>query len=41
MDHPDSVKMVGYFGEIAHAASQRGLMLKDVYYRRAIPCYFD
>jgi aromatic-L-amino-acid decarboxylase len=36
-NNPDVLKLVGYFGQGNHVASERGLAIKDIYYRRAIP----
>lgn len=34
-------KFVGYYGECAHASSIKGLLLKDIHYRRALPVKYD
>jgi aromatic-L-amino-acid decarboxylase len=36
-NNPDVLKFVGYYGEGSHIASQKALMVKDIYYRRAVP----
>ncbi len=40
-NNPDVLKLVGYYGEISHVSSHRGLYLKDVFYRRAAPCFYN
>lgn len=36
-NNPDVLKLVGYFGQGNHVASERGLAIKDIYYRRSVP----
>jgi hypothetical protein len=41
MNHPDVLKFVGYFGKGGHVSSQRGLLVKDIYHRRAVPYVYN
>lgn len=36
-NNPDLLKLVGYFGQGSHVSSERGLLIKDIYYRRSVP----
>ena len=41
LNNPQVLKLVGYYSETTHISSSRALFLKDVAYRRAVPCYLD
>lgn len=41
LNNPAMTKFVGYYTEHSHAASQKGLQMKDIYYVRQIPVFFD
>ncbi len=41
LNNPQVLKLVGYYSETTHISSSRALFLKDIHYRRAIPCYLD
>lgn len=36
-NNPDVLRFVGYFGEGCHISSHRGLVNKDIYYKRSVP----
>jgi len=36
-NNPDILKLVGYYGEGSHVSSFRGLLVKDIYHKRAVP----
>ena len=36
-NNPAVLRFVGYFGEGSHISSHRGLAVKDIYYKRAVP----
>lgn len=40
-DSPLLCKFVGYYGECAHGGAPKGLLMKDIHYKRAVPSYFD
>ena len=40
-NHPDSLKLVAYYGQGSHNSSKRGLMIKDIYYQRPAPYIYD
>jgi len=35
------LKFVGYFGQGSHLSSERGLAIKDIFYRRAAPYVYN
>lgn len=39
--NPQILKFVGYYSENAHNSAFKGLLIKDIPYKRAIPTYFD
>jgi hypothetical protein len=41
MNNTDVSKFVGYFGEGSHLSSRRGLPIKDIYHRRAVPYIYN
>lgn len=36
-NNPTVLRLVGYYGGGSHISSQRGLAVKDIYYKRAVP----
>ena len=41
LNNPEVLKFVGYFGKGSHVSSERGLAIKDILYRRAIPYVYN
>lgn len=41
LNNPQITKFVGYYGECGHACKEKGLLIKDIFYRRSIPVRFD
>lgn len=40
-NNPDVLKLVGYYGQGSHISSERGLTIKDIYYRRGAPYVYN
>jgi len=38
---PKSLKFVGYYTSLSHSENQRGLLVKDIPYRRAVPVHWN
>ena len=40
LNDPQVLKFVGYYSAFSYAGNDKGLYLKDVYYRRTVPTKF-
>ncbi len=38
---PKITKFVGYYSDFCHKSAEKALILKDIYHRRVIKCFYN